>query len=59
MEYQIIRGDSSDIQKVLNQWRHIYNLNIISMHVHYQPNMDCYITILLTRTRKDGKIENS
>ena len=47
MEYKIISGDPADCQMVLNQWRHKYTLNIISMCTYHE-----YIAILLTRTEK-------
>lgn len=45
-EYKIIRGKDSDCQKWLNQWRHEYLLNILTIQV----TIDGEIVILLLRT---------
>ena len=48
-EYQILEGECSHCQKVLNQWRHQYALDIISMQVYEDR-----IYILLTRTPRSS-----
>ena len=52
-EYKIINGPLADCQKILNQWKHLYNLHIISM----VATNDTYgeVIILIIRT----KIEDS
>ena len=47
MEYQILSGQPADCQKTLNQWRHQFNLVIISM-----TSRNDQIIILLTREKK-------
>ena len=47
-EYKIITGIPEYCQKVLNQWKHTYDLNIISMC----KSQDAVINILLIRTLK-------
>ncbi len=32
MEYKIIEGQTSDVQKILNQWRNKYDFNIIAVN---------------------------
>ncbi len=45
-EYGILTGTPGKCQTTLNQWRHIYDLDIISMVVNPQSNE---VAILLTR----------
>jgi len=51
-EYKIITGTASDCQKWLNQWKHEYILNIISMNTVHVAGNNPLVTILLTRTKK-------
>ena len=46
-EYKIISGTTIDCQKILNQWKHDYVLDIISM----SADKDLTV-ILLTRERR-------
>jgi hypothetical protein len=57
-EYQMIDGTAKDCQETLNQWKHMYDLEIISMcnaGGNYLDTSGSFIIILLTRTRKEGK----
>ena len=51
-EYQIIEGAAKDCQKTLNQWKHMYELEILHMCM---TEGGTFITIMLIRTRKEGK----
>ena len=53
-EYKILTGTAVDCQKVLNQWRHEYTLQILQMSMESSP---LTIVILLTRRAKKGGIE--
>lgn len=46
-EYKIISGTTTDCQKLLNQWKHQYFLNIVNMCADKDLTV-----ILLTRTEK-------
>jgi len=46
LEYKIITGDITKLQTMLNQWRHMYELDIIQM-IQYKQRL----AILLTRRR--------
>lgn len=48
-EYKILTDIPEHCQKVLNQWKHAYDLNIISMC----KGSGCIINILLIRTLKE------
>ena len=50
-EYKILTGTAIDCQKILNQWRHEYSLQILQMFVESSP---LTIVILLIRVKKDG-----
>jgi len=49
MEWKILQGKIEDVQKTLNQWKHMYHI-----HIH-GVNQVVYdrITIVLTRERKE------
>lgn len=47
-EYKILSGIFTNVQKTLNQWKHLYDLNIIAMTSTGPGN----ITILLTRIER-------
>ncbi len=47
-EYKIIKGADSDCQKILNQWKHDYKLDIIHM-CQYCHGL---LAILLIREKK-------
>ena len=51
-EYKIITGTGSECQKWLNQWKHEFELKIISMSVIVTDLEIKEIIILLTRTKK-------
>ena len=44
-EYRIIIDNKMEVQKILNQWRHDYDLQTLHMHV----NVDGIITLLIRR----------
>jgi len=46
VEYKIITGNTTKLQTMLNQWRHMYELNILQM-IQYKQGL----AILLTRRR--------
>ena len=46
LEYKIITGNITKLQTMLNQWRHMYELNILQM-IQYKQGL----AILLTRRR--------
>ena len=47
-EFQIVHKPASEAQKVINQWRHEYDIEIISVNLTQAG----YIIIALWRTRK-------
>lgn len=47
-EFQLIEKPTSEAQKTINQWRHEYELEIVSV----QASAPGYIIIALWRTRK-------
>ncbi len=47
-EYKILVGEGTDVQKTLNQWWHLYDLQILHMAV------DTFqVFLLVTRTPKE------
>ncbi len=58
-EYKIVKGVTSHCQKVLNQWRHQYNLTIHKMLVFQDRDGDIWITILVERNEKEPTKEVS
>jgi len=55
MEYKIIDGQPSDVQKLLNQWKHQYNLTIIAQSVFETKKAeypDTWVVITLIREEK-------
>lgn len=50
-EYKILTGTAVECQKILNQWRYEYILQILQMFVESSP---LTVVILLTRVRRDG-----
>lgn len=48
-EYKIITGKPTDVQKILNQWRHQYEIVIIEM-----TSFEREISILLIREEKQN-----
>lgn len=50
LEYIIETKPEKEWQKQLNQWRHDYEINIISMNTNYNIT-SIYITICLTRKK--------
>ena len=57
-EYKIIEGSSKDIQKTLNQWKHQYELEIISVNSYPDTFTDndgrqrAWIVVTLKRIKK-------
>lgn len=47
-EFQLIEKDSTNAQKAINQWRHEYDIEIISV----QSTTPGYVVIALWRTKK-------
>ena len=46
-EWKVLSGNDSDVQRTLNQWRHLYHI-----HIHgVSCSQDGYIIILLTREK--------
>ena len=50
MEYKIISGDEEYCQKVLNQWKHQYDIEVISMSAY--PGK---VIILINRKEKEKR----
>lgn len=48
-EFQIVEKPASDAQKVINQWRHEYDIQIVSVQASSQAG---FVIIALWRTRK-------
>jgi len=48
-EYKIIKGDIVELQRLLNHWRHVYDLNIL----HAYCNTRNESIIILTRIKKE------
>jgi len=58
LEYKILQDSNVKIQTILNQWRHQYDLRIISMvpNVYSDGGEELYtdgVIILLTRQEKE------
>jgi len=51
MEWKILRGPDSEMQKKLNQWKHMYNISIYGI-TNCSQNYE--VIILLTRTKKEN-----
>jgi len=54
-EYRIIEGGAIEVQKILNQWRHEYDLRFINTCTAITDNkgtMGSWTVIVLTRTKK-------
>lgn len=47
-EFQLIEKPTSEAQKCINQWRHEYNIEIVSV----QASSPGYVVIALWRTKK-------
>ena len=47
-EFQLIEKPTSEAQKTINQWRHEYELEIVSV----QSSSPGYVVIALWRTKK-------
>lgn len=55
-EYKIIEGTSIDVQKLLNQWRHEYNLRFINTCTAITEKngvMGSWTVMVLIRTKKE------
>ena len=48
IEYKLLSSDTDDIQKILNQWKHMYTIKTLHM-----TSSNGETTLLLTRVRKD------
>jgi len=53
MEYQILVGSCSHCQKVLNTWKHTYDLIILSTAFNGVGDLANDLIIVLTRTPKE------
>lgn len=51
-EYKILEGTAGDVQKILNQWRHPFDLDIKSMNTEKVDRTHTWVIILLTRTER-------
>lgn len=51
-EYRIIHEHPSEAQKILNQWKHEYDLEILSMSSFSNLNCTSFVTILIKRWKK-------
>lgn len=56
-EYKILEDDCGNIQMWLNQWRHDYTINIISVSV-IKGDRGNKMVMVLTRTKKEAQKEN-
>lgn len=54
-EYKIISGNETHIQKVLNQWRHLYFLEFIEISINDAGDN---IVALIKRTEKSEETSN-
>lgn len=55
IEYKIIEGAAIECQKWLNQWKHEYEIKVLSMSTYASGDATDghhFVTILLTRERK-------
>lgn len=53
-EYIILEKTKSEFQKVLNQWKHKYFVDILWMTVNYSEGlMDAFYYALIKRTLKE------
>lgn len=53
MEYKILLDFPEEVQKVLNQWRHTYNINFIHVSDVNADSTYPRILILLKREKKN------
>lgn len=51
MEWKILQGTAEEVQKTLNQWRHIYFITIYGYTTIGNINA---VSVLLTRERKQN-----
>ena len=52
MEYKIITGNAARCQKLLNQWKHEFDLSIVTMNTTILNVGLKEVTILLARSKK-------
>jgi len=52
IEWKILQGSKEDVQKTLNQWKHLYHIHIYGVASFGQNGTG--VTILLTRERKEN-----
>ncbi len=52
-DYQVIEGKGREFQKTLNQWKHMYELNILHTTIFppEQGEMSSWMVVILTRYR--------
>jgi len=51
MEWKILEGNPSDVQKTLNQWKHMYQIHIHGYSTYGNSNN---VSVLVTRERKES-----
>ena len=52
-EWKILQSNKEDVQKTLNQWKHLYHIQIYGISSFGQTNTG--VTIILTRERKGNE----
>ena len=53
MEWKILVESPSDMQKILNQWKHIYQIHIHSTAFNGVGDYANKLIVILTRERKE------
>lgn len=51
-DYQFIIGNSAHVQKVLNQWRHQYIIDILFMDTYTDTTYPTKVILLVNRREK-------
>jgi len=49
IEFRVLQGNASSVQQKLNQWRHLYDIEIHGM----SATADGDVTVILTRISKE------
>ena len=54
-EYKIIEGTTEHVQKVLNQWKHKYQISVLGFHqTNNSSTTKNMVTVLVKRREKRG-----
>lgn len=48
-EYILVKKSKSELQKVLNQWKHIYDFSVL--WIHYDTTTDDYHALILRQEK--------